>query len=397
MTMPATRAGSDQSVPIASDQGRTEYNARRAYAYTIGEEHALQRTISADAYLFLYKELVRLCMNRTYCWAGVDWLARRLQTSQGTIKRWLTQLVSAGLIQRKPRPGGDTALTIVPALQAYDQQVRVDQPPTHPHVNKRTPETVEVHVPLPQAIRQFEPPFFVPDERIKAESGAGSTVSHHTFKKHDPNPGLVGVGTVASEQVRPTHMSCPVDGTPTVRRLAQAGVADPSVLQELSTRPLAEIEAICRYVAQQPHSYNPPGLIVALARTGLGPALLRRREPSAKRRGGVGRRSAPRSTGSVSCPAPMEPVAVTQGTAEQSERSALWVAAKQLLAERTSATEFAAWLDVTQLVAYRDGEAIIGAPNVFARDTLLSTYQSSIAEVLRTLTSTAVTVEVVIG
>lgn len=394
MTMPATRAGSDQSVPIASDQGRAEYNARRAYAYTIGEEHAIQRTISADAYLFLYKELVRLCMNRTYCWAGVDWLARRLQTSQGTVKRWLTQLVSAGLIQRKPRPGGDTALTTIPALQVYDQQARADQPPTPP-VFARSPETVDPHSPPPPTIRPSEPSFFVLTDRIKAESYAGSALSRHTIKKLDLNLGSVGFGTGAPEQARPIHVPRSID-TPSVRRLIEAGVADPSVLHELAVMPIAEIEAICRYVAQQPDCYNPPGLIVALARTGLGPALLHRRESSAKRRRGAGSMSPRRSTGSASCPTAIEPLAVTQGTAEQSEWSALWVAAKQLLAERTSAAEFAAWIDITKLVGCRDGEAIIGAPNVFARDTLLSTYRSSIAEVLRTLTSVPVTVEVVI-
>lgn len=62
--------------PPASDQGddREQYAARRTYAYDVGEQAALQRVISAEAYLFLYKELVRLCKDRTYCWAGVAWM-----------------------------------------------------------------------------------------------------------------------------------------------------------------------------------------------------------------------------------------------------------------------------------------------------------------------------------
>jgi hypothetical protein len=43
---------------------------------------------------------------------------------------------------------------------------------------------------------------------------------------------------------------------------------------ELKNEPLREIEAIVRYVAQQPRCYTPPGLIVALARRKFGAALL---------------------------------------------------------------------------------------------------------------------------
>lgn len=56
------------------------YQARRMYAYSVGESSALTRRISADAYLFLYKELVRLCKDRAFCWPGLDWLAQRLGT-----------------------------------------------------------------------------------------------------------------------------------------------------------------------------------------------------------------------------------------------------------------------------------------------------------------------------
>jgi chromosomal replication initiation ATPase DnaA len=86
-----------------------------------------------------------------------------------------------------------------------------------------------------------------------------------------------------------------------------------------------------------------------------------------------------------------------QAPAASSEWSTLWSAAKQLLAERLPAPEFAAWFDITDLVSYDEGQAIIGVPHIFARDTLSSTYQPLIAEVLQTLTSAAVTVEVVIA
>lgn len=397
MITPAVWAGPDRCAPEEPEQVRNDYAARRTYAYGVGEALALQRTISADAYLFLYKELVRLCKDRTYCWAGVAWLAQRLQTSPGTVKRWLTQLVNAGLIQRTPRPGGDTALTSIPALQAYAEQIRTEQPPAQPRRSMPNEALTEWHVPSPPAIQPTEASFFAPAERIKAESRAGSTSSRHTLKKPDPNPGPVGFGSSRSEHVPAASLPRPVADAPGVRRLVEAGVADPGVLQDLAAMPLAEIDAICRYVAQQPHSYNPPGLIVTLARTGLGPALLRRRERSTKRRSAAGAVSAPRASGNPPCQATVAPGTAVQETTEPSEWSTLWSTSKQLLAERIAAAEFTAWLDATQLIAWDGGRAVIGVPNVFARDALMSTYQSSIAEVLHTLTDTAVTVEVVIG
>lgn len=395
MITPAVWAGLDRCAPEEPEQARIAYAARRTYAYGVGEALALQRTISADAYLFLYKELVRLCKDRTYCWAGVTWLAQRLQTSPGTVKRWLTQLVSAGLIQRTPRPGGDTALTSVPALQAYDQQARANCPPASLPANAPTRESGDTHSASPEAIRPSEPSFFVPDERISRESCAGSASSRHTFKRPDPNPGSVGSGKDIAEHNVQIGEEFPLGERPVVRRLVEAGVADRSVLQELASMPLVEIEAICRYVARQPHTYNPPGLIVALARTGLGPALLRRQEPSAGHQRAARGSGQPRSA-RAACRGGAEPVAAT-GEAAPSEWSALWTAARQLLAERMSAAEFAAWLDVTSLVTYHAGQAVIGVPNVFARDMLTSRYQPSIVEVLHTLTGAPVTVEVVIG
>jgi hypothetical protein len=394
MITPAV-AGPGRRAEITNDWGRADYAARRAYAYTIGEEHALQRHISADAYLFLYKELVRLCKDRTYCWAGVAWLAQRLHTSQGTVKRWLTQLVSVGLIERKPRPGGDTALTIIPTLQVYDAQTCTDQPPPDPPARVRTRGTAESRVPQPHATAPSEASFFAPAERIIPESRDGSAVSRHTIKKPDPNPGLVGFGSTTSDRTLQA-LRQPSD-TPVVRRLITAGVADPNVLQELEALPFPEIDAICRYVAAQPHSYNPPGLIVALARTGLGPALLGRRGSGAVRQRQSGRRAATRQTHAAASMAAADLPSAALDAKPQSEWSALWTAALQLLRERVPAAEFAAWFEATRLVAYRDGQAVIAVPNVFARETLINAYQALIGDVLQTLTDAAGAIEVVIG
>src|SRR3712207_3918507 len=110
---PRTMGGSGGAV-VPPALGEAPY-ARRAHAYAVGEARARRREISADAYLFLYKELVGLDGERTYCWPGLDYLAETLETSEGTVKRWMRELERANLIRRKSRPGGQTSLTYIAA------------------------------------------------------------------------------------------------------------------------------------------------------------------------------------------------------------------------------------------------------------------------------------------
>src|SRR3712207_5680739 len=108
----------DAGIPPANGES---FYGRRAGAYAMGEAKARRREISADAYLFLYKELVGLAGERTYCWPGLDYLAGALETSEGTVKRWMRELERAGLIRRKARPGGLTSLTFITAYLNVDE------------------------------------------------------------------------------------------------------------------------------------------------------------------------------------------------------------------------------------------------------------------------------------
>ncbi len=394
MITPATVAGQSNRVHLEPDSGLANYNARRSFAYAVGEELALQRTISADAFLFLYKELVRLCKNRTYCWAGVDWLAQRLETSQGTVKRWITQLVAAGLIQRKTRPGGDTALTSVCALIVYDQ--RNGNEASHAERSESESHVPPFPVVPPEVPQPSEALFFAPRERITNESDDGSKLIRHTVKKHDPNNGLVGSRSGTVEEKITPHLVDDLNDNRVVQRLIQAGVADPGVLQELQNTPLSEIEAVCRYVAAQQNCYNPPGLVVSLVRAGIGAALLRKSCIPAERQRSGRRRSTGHRTVRAST-APSYTSSASRSEAEIGDGTTdLWTAAQAVLAERIPASEFAAWLQETRIVAYRDGQAVIGVPNVFARDKLDIMYRSDIVEVLQAITGSSLALEVVI-
>jgi chromosomal replication initiation ATPase DnaA len=74
----------------------------------------------------------------------------------------------------------------------------------------------------------------------------------------------------------------------------------------------------------------------------------------------------------------------------------LWAVAQTSLAKRIPAAEFAAWIEETRIVAYRDGQAVIAVPNVFARDAIDITFRSDIVDVLQTITGTGIVVDVVI-
>ncbi len=360
--------------------------ARRVYAFDTGEAFALRRVISADAYLFLYKELVRLCKHRTYCWAGVEWLAQRLQSSPGTIKRWLTQLVGAGLIRRTPRPGGDTALTTIVALVTYDDGQQQEQSGTVGSDDFSLPASKSgVVSPLESSADTL---FFAPEQQITSKPSAGSALSRHTVKKHDLNVGMVGNGL-------PKRQGSDIGNTPVTRHLIEAGVTNGAVLQELNTKPVAEIAAICRYVAAQPNSYNPAGLVVALARQGFGTLLLR---PHRVRR-----------------PQPKWPAYGSADQARQDEQSSaqdgrlrdkyvpsnehvqLWADVQATLAQRMPLSEFDTWIRETYLAALTDDQAFIGTPNVFARDKLSMDYLNAIADALQVVTGNPYAVEVVIG
>src|SRR3712207_4527882 len=105
-------AASARSV-TSEDRALAHLRARRSTAFAIGEAKARRREISADAYLFLYKELVGLAGELTSCWPSLEFLVGTLDTSEGTLKRWLKELERADLIRRKPRPGGQTSLTYI--------------------------------------------------------------------------------------------------------------------------------------------------------------------------------------------------------------------------------------------------------------------------------------------
>jgi len=207
---------------------------------------------------------------------------------------------------------------------------------------------------------------------------------------------LVGSSADIVEIKKELQSTALLKDNPVVQRLIEVGVADPGVLHELHRTPLAEIDAVCGYVAAQPNCYNPPGLVVSLVRTGIGAALLRKVcVPADRQRSARNRLARPQiAHGSIAPKDTMrEPWHETQNKPEYVE---LWTVAQTLLAERIPATEFAVWLQETRLVAHRNGHVVVGVPNVFARDKLDIMYRSDIVDVLEMITGSRLAIEVVI-
>src|SRR5919199_2183834 len=91
------------------------FQARQRHAYQAGKTAWRAGRINAQA-LQLYEELVRYVGANTCAWVKEETLARELDRSVSTIKRWMQQLVQAQLIRRGRRFGA-TSLTF---LTAYD-------------------------------------------------------------------------------------------------------------------------------------------------------------------------------------------------------------------------------------------------------------------------------------
>ncbi len=327
-------------------------HARRAYAFDIGEALAQKRVISADAYLFLYKELVRLCKDRAFCWPGLDWLAERLGTSVGTIKRWLDELVSAELIRRKPRPGGLTTLTTIPALDAYDAgqaTAELERPDEPERVPTTTPPTPPSSTPMPRL-------FFAPEGGITCDPSESASLIRHTVKRQKIKSSVVGCTEQKNQDASP-----PLIANPVTEVLQAAGLTDPVVINELHQESLAEIQAIIRYVARQRHIDNPPGLIVALARTKAGAALCRA--------------SRSRPNGPFQVP-PVTPPVIPGAADTHSVDPQISAQIESHLQTHIPLDVWSVWFSEFAVLDITERRMVVGVPNCLARDVVAREYVS---------------------
>jgi hypothetical protein len=400
------------------DETLDNFRRRQRHAYLAGKLAWREHLINAQA-LQLYNELIHVVGANKFAWIKEETLAQHFDRSVSTIKRWISQLVHAGLIQRGRR-FGSASLTSITAYQrdAPEQQPSITPVPAEPALPPARPAE---DAPMPPT--QVRPTAAVsaqsePDASAKECSsapqtsfvGSGSEPSissflrRHTMKTHHVNFSGGGGESIppAFEIVRETEAT---------RRLQAEGVGDPDVLQELGHRPLGEIERVIRYVARcrSADDLRRPGLIVHLVRRGFGT-----QRPSAaqggRRRDGDRRKTAgsvssargARAAHSIAAAEPRgyEPVApATAGepvAAGASELGQVWVSAQERLQGMLTSEEYEIWLATTALLMLKDGVAVVGTPNIFVREKLTESYRLQLEAALETVVGHAVEVEVVV-
>jgi hypothetical protein len=412
-----------ETKPAPDDQMQIQaYAARRSYAFDVAETAYWEHRICADAYM-LFRLLTRLCKERIYCWPGLNYLAERLQTSIGTIKRRLDKLERAELIERKQRPGGLTSYTYVLPLQRYDAGQSTPQDVSVPS-DQQLPiaqvEAAEVHLPhLSQGDRALEsyasferpsdPLFFAPNQGINLAPSDRSELIQQTVKSQNL---IFGGGR---DSLNALHTATT---TETCRILEQAGVVSPSVLYELKNMPISQVAACLQFARRQRNIADPAAFAVSLLRLGLGEKLLHRSQHSF-RQGNTTESNVEayghyhcehgniRGTGCTDCEqgsgvcgdpkAPKErPPQRGRGAVLLNGRSSLWTSVLDLLQSQFSADEFETWLRPTSLIKLDADVALIGTPNIFARERVAGEYSELIAQALCSVVDHRVQVSVVL-
>jgi len=72
----------------------------------------------SDGAVRLYMLLLKYAQDKGACWPGIERLARELNKSKRTVKRYLVELVERGLITREQRGNGRTTKTWIEDLEA---------------------------------------------------------------------------------------------------------------------------------------------------------------------------------------------------------------------------------------------------------------------------------------
>ncbi|CAA9351507.1 MAG: hypothetical protein AVDCRST_MAG93-7141 [uncultured Chloroflexia bacterium] len=368
-----------------------QLRARRSHAFVIGEAKARQREISADAYLFLYKELVGLAGDRTYCWPGMDFLVERLGTSEGTLKRWMKELEKADLIQRKPRPGGQTSLTYItayleaaaaveasPAQSLCDDDANEAKHTAEGPLSSALPaQAEEIGPSSPSSVQHSSSAlFFGPEQEITVDRCAGSSLISHTVKSQDLK-NLNGYGGGA-EKPMPSRIE---DADEILNLLNDEGVHDDEAITELREKPAVELQALSQYLDKQTNIRCRPGLFVWLARQDFGAKLLAGRQRREARR--------------LHRPRVAERAELVANPSRQ-ELVELWQRVLDQVGRELPQNDFATWLQPTHLLELDANDAFLGTPNIFVREQIEACFLDMLTEKLRGATDRPVQVHVVI-
>jgi len=379
------------------------FQSRQRSAYQAGKQAWRVGLVNGQA-LQLYDELVRYVGANKFCWVKEETLAAQLGRSTSTIKRWMSQLVEAGLI-RRGRRFGHTSLTRI-TTYLYDEPVEhiepqeplavLSAPPleafhedaqrpadAHQELHQSTPQAPRLDHPDPAQERQTSTT--VTFDKPANEPSISSLLLPHTYKDHY-------VKTSGGGKHTPTQTLERIKETTTTIRLQDEGVNDPDVLRELQEHPLTEIEDVVRYVARCRTTEDPrrPGLIVHLIRRGFG-TRRRRRQDAAYDSHTVLRKAAPGSDDFRQSAMPPPLIAPDSGIMTR------WRHVLDQLKQQLERQAYDTWIASNQLLVVEDDLAVVGTPNVFVRDEVEQHYAAQIEAALSQSYGRPMTLQVVIG
>ncbi len=375
-----------------------QFRSRQAHAYAAGRRAWQERLIRGHLLPF-YETLIRYVGQNQYTWVKEQTLAAEFAVHVATIKRWLAKLEAASLIRRQRR-FASSSLTYV---TAYDQeqgerQVNTDNRYSHHTPDQRRQPSEQVPIVEGEVVNS--------DYR-QTSVGKGGTLDAPTFGA-DLHP----------DSIKSQHLSSVGGDTdPHTQAVAavldREGVSNFVVAHRLHQLDWAELHAVQHYLNHQRNVQDRPRLFAWLAMHGFGAQLLRGAQRKRQRTNAAPAARDPLQyvTGPLAPliqghtpadPPPDQPPAAPlvreqPGSPFAPPPPELWSTVLATLHDACSATAWTTWLEPTALLELTDTTAVVGTPNVFARDTVRDHYRALLEAAVQTCLGQARTVEVVIG
>jgi hypothetical protein len=384
-----------------------QFCARRQAAVEQGRQAVRERRISGDLFLF-YEYLIERVGGNQYTWVGEETMAEAFRVDASTIKRWIAKLVRAGLIRRQ-RQFATSSRTYI---TAYDPTLLLDEEIEAPAVTATAePQAASDQAEAdPDQADQGSIPEALSFRRRSAPT-FGADLPPDSIKVQHLNPGGGGAGDSRKNQAL----------APEIRHLLEReGVQGFYLAPQLQQQPIEELRAVSRYLDQQHNVRDRARLFAALAVGGFGALLLAgrvpQRPPHTKQRGGRPQAQAARTDdhlkyvagtlapyiqgGSAQPEAALpvsDPTPPTAIPAAASDWMQTWQQALDALRPTLTDIEFQTWFADAHLLHLDDRHAVVGVPNIFARDHVMTCYQAQIAQALATSCGRSVQVQIELG
>jgi hypothetical protein len=368
------------------------FQTRQHRAYEIGRQAWQQRRIKVQL-LHLYEALVRCVGANRYTWVGEARLAEEFGVDVATIKRWMAKLVQAGLIRRQRR----FATTSLTFITAYDP-----------------PSTVSEH-------DASEQPVSPPEHAAPQPEESGAINAAGSFA---PESAPTFGAKMRRLNLKTDHLSfgggrtsCTPAMTPDweiTQILEREGVADFFLAPTLYQKSIDELRAVSAYLNQQRNVEDRAKLFAWLVSRDFGAQLLsgkhqrrRQQRPMAATDGqkylsgelAYLIQGAHVVQAEPTCTPPDDPAPSASAQAEPLDATLTqtWQQVLHCLRQALPAQEFLTWFSDAALVHLTPERAVVGVPNIFARDTLTQCYQAQIAQALHARCGRYVPVQIELG